>query len=211
MYLPKVNEETRTEVMHALVRAHPLGLWVSLGDGELLVNQVPFELDATRGEFGTLVGHVARANPIWKRAPSEVPSLVTFQGPQAYITPSWYPSKHEHGKAVPTWNYAVVHAHGTPLFIEDRAWLREQVTRLTDRHEASQALPWSVSDAPADYMDKMLAAIVGVEIPIQRMVGKWKMGQNRPAPDQLGMVAGLMARGGEAADVAQIIHRNMTP
>jgi len=206
MYNPKQNEETRTEVMHSLIRTHPLGAWISMGDGELIANHIPFDIDPARGEFGTLVGHVARGNPIWRNPPSAIPTLVIFQGPQVYITTSWYPSKHEHGKAVPTWNYAVVHAVGVPVFIQDSAWLHQHVSRLTDRHEASQALPWSVSDAPADYVDKQLAAIVGVEIPISKLTGKWKMSQNRSMPDQLGVVAGLLARKDpRAADVAAVM------
>ena len=199
MYLPRQNEETRLEVLHALIRAHPLGAWVALVGDEVVPNHIPFELDETRGEFGTLVGHVARANPIWRAPATAVSSLVTFQGPQSYITPSWYPSKHNSGKAVPTWNYAVVHAGGTPSFIEDTAWLHSHVSKLTDRHEASMALPWAVSDAPADYVDKMIRSIVGVEIPIRRLIGKWKMGQNRTAPDRLGAVAGLTAKGSAQA------------
>lgn len=211
MYTPKPNEETRIDVMHALILAHPLGVWVSLGDAGLVANHIPFEIDATRGECGTLVGHVARANPIWKQIASDVPSLITFQGPQSYVTPSWYPSKHEHGKAVPTWNYAVVHAHGAPTFIQDRTWLHEHVSSLTNRHEASQVLPWAVSDAPADYLEKQIGAIVGVEIPIQKLEGKWKLSQNRSTPDQLGVIAGLMARSdGQAADVAALMQHRMS-
>lgn len=210
MYLPHQNEETRLEVLHALIRAHPLAVWVALAEGELLANHIPFHLDPARGEFGTLLGHVARANPLWKRPVAAVADLIAFQGPESYITPSWYPSKHEHGKAVPTWNYAVVHAYGTPTFIEDRAWLRAHVTALTDRHEAGQALPWAVSDAPEDYLDKQLTAIVGVEIPIQKLVGKWKMSQNRSMPDQLGVAAGLLAKGdAQASAVASVIQKNL--
>jgi transcriptional regulator len=210
MYLPSQNEETRHDVLHSLIRTHPLGVWVSLMDDELVANHIPFEIDSTRGEFGTLVGHVARANPIWKMAVAKVASLITFQGPQSYITPSWYPSKHEHGKAVPTWNYAVVHAHGTPRFIEDRAWLQEHVTALTNRHEATQALPWAVSDAPQDYLHKQIGAIVGVEIPIQKLSGKWKMSQNRSMPDQLGVVAGLLTKGdAQAGGVARAMQENL--
>lgn len=212
MYNPKQNEETRVDVMQALIRAHPLGVWVAPGEGELLANHIPFDLDPARGRFGTLVGHVARANPIWRLPASTLANIVTFQGPQSYVTPSWYPSKHEHGKAVPTWNYAVVHAYGIPTFIEDRAWLHQHVSGLTNRHEASQALPWAVSDAPADYLEKMLAAIVGVEIPVLKLVGKWKMSQNRSAADQLGVVAGLLARrDSQAAAVAEVMRANLPP
>ena len=203
MYLPQQFEETDISVLHALIRAHPLGAWVTLtGDG-LAANHLPFLLDAARGTHGTLYGHVARANPVWKAlsgaAPAVVPAVVMFQGAEAYITPSWYPSKQEHGKAVPTWNYAVVHAHGRPRAIEDRGWLLQHVSQLTAQQEAGRAQPWQVTDAPADYIERMLGAIVGIEIPVERLEGKWKVSQNRPEADRLGVVAGLQARGDEAS------------
>jgi transcriptional regulator len=134
------------------------------------------------------VGHVARANPVWR---SLGPSVAVFQGPQAYISPSWYPSKRAHGKVVPTWNYAVVHAHGLPRAIESRDELLAIVTRLTQVHEADSAVPWAVGDAPADFLEQVLKAIVGIEMPVERLIGKWKVSQNRSAPDRLGIVAGL--------------------
>jgi transcriptional regulator len=188
MYQPKHFDVTDTAAMHALIEAHPFGAWATTLDGVLELNHIPFLLDRTRGPHGTLVGHVARANAVWQRAGA---SIVAFQGPQAYVSPNWYPSKHAHGKAVPTWNYAVVQAHGQPRAIEDKAALLQIVTRLTQTHEASQALPWAVSDAPADYIEAMLGAIVGIEIPIERLVGKWKVSQNRAAADAQGVVAGL--------------------
>ncbi|WP_295952346.1 FMN-binding negative transcriptional regulator [Rhodoferax sp.] len=194
-YLPKHFEETDPATLHALVRAHPLSTWVvPQTDGELLVNHIPFLLDADRGPHGTLVGHVARANPVW-RALTAAATVVVFQGPEAYISPSWYPGKPVHGKVVPTWNYAVVHAHGTARVFDDRTQLLALVTRLTALHEAPQAQPWQVADAPADYIDTMLGAIVGIEIPVQRWVGKWKVSQNRTLEDRLGVVAGLQTRG----------------
>lgn len=194
MYVPKHHEESDISVLHALMRSHPLSTWVTQGDGELLANHVPFLVDPACGEFGTLIGHVARANRVWQSFSKTVNSVVVFQGPQTYITPSWYPSKHAHGKAVPTWNYAVVHAHGLPRAIEDREWLLQHVNQLTNVHEAKQALPWKVADAPPEFTDKLLQSIVGIEIPITRLVGKWKVSQNRPEPDKLGVVAGLLAR-----------------
>ena len=199
MYLPKIHEETRLDVLHELIRAHSLGTWVSAEETGLNVNHIPFVIDRSRGEFGTLVGHVARANPVWKAPATGLPSVIIFRGPQTYITPSWYPSKHEHGKAVPTWNYAVVTAHGRPEFIEDGTWLYRHLAELTDTHEASQALPWKVDDAPHAFTDKLIAAIVGVEIPIQRIEGKWKTNQNRADHDKMGVVAGLLARGDDDA------------
>ncbi|MEO5793606.1 MAG: FMN-binding negative transcriptional regulator [Rhodoferax sp.] len=210
-YLPKHFEETDTTTLHALVRAHPLATWVvPQTDGDLLVNHIPFLLDAERGPHGTLVGHVARANPVW-RALSEAAAATTvavFQGPEAYISPSWYPSKPATGKVVPTWNYAVVHAHGTARIFDDRAQLLALVTRLTVLHEAQQVQPWQVADAPADYIETMLGAIVGIEIPVQRWVGKWKVSQNRTRQDQLGAVAGLQAKGRAEMDaMAALVQR----
>jgi transcriptional regulator len=170
-------------VLHSLVQAHPLGTWVEAGGHELVVNHIPFVLDPGAGEFGTLRGHVARANPVWNAAPAAAPGVVVFRGPHAYITPSWYPSKHAHGKAVPTWNYVVVTIHGRARFIEDPAWLRAQIAQLTDAHEVSQALPWKVGDAPSDFIDTLVGAIVGVEIPIERIEGKWKTSQYRTEAD----------------------------
>jgi transcriptional regulator len=211
MYVPKHHEESDLAVLHALIRAHPLGTWVTQGDGELIANHIPFLLDPARGEYGTLTGHVARANRAWQSFSRSVDSIVVFQGPQTYITPSWYPSKHAHGKAVPTWNYAVVHAHGMPRAIEDPAWLLDHVSRLTASHEAGQALPWKVSDAPRDYIDRMLQNIVGIEIPITKLVGKWKVSQNRPEADRLGVVAGLLARGdAQSRQMAALVNEHVS-
>lgn len=197
MYLPKIHEETRVEVLHQLIDAHPLGTWVVLGDGELVANSVPFLIDNSRGEFGTLMAHVSRANPVWKLPASDVLSLVCFQGAQTYITPSWYPSKQQHGKAVPTWNYVTVQARGVPRFIEDREWLLAHVELLTQQHESKQEVQWKVKDAPDDYIERLLGAIVGVEIPIQQLTGKWKTSQNRPHPDKHGIIHGLEQKGDE--------------
>jgi transcriptional regulator len=211
MYLPKTHEETRLDVLHALITAHPLGTWVEAGEDDLVVNHIPFVLDPSRGQRGTLIGHVARANPVWKGPSGRVPGVVTFRGPQSYITPSWYPSKHEHGKAVPTWNYAVVTAHGRPEFTEDRRWLYEHLRQLTAAHEERQALPWKIDDAPADFTEKMVAAIVGVEIPIDRIEGKWKTNQNRPEPDKLGVVAGLLGKGDdESVAMAALVRQHIS-
>lgn len=199
MYVPKANEEARLEVLHALIRAHPLGTWTLFDGDDLVTNHVPFQLDADRGPFGTLVGHVARANSLWRAPASAVRSVVVFQGPQAYVTPSWYPSKVEHGKTVPTWNYAVVHARGVPTFTFDRDWLHAHVSSLTDAHEAAEPVPWAVADAPTEFVERQLGAIVGVEIPIERLLGKWKASQNRPAVDRAGVVLGLRGRGDHAS------------
>ena len=198
-YLPPHFEENDTAVLHTLVREHPLSTWIVQHRGELLVNHIPFLLDPARGEHGTLVGHVARANPVWQALAEGAGSVAVFTGPQAYVSPNWYPSKHAHGKAVPTWNYAIVHAHGVPLAFEDPVRVLDVVRRLTQTHEAGQARPWQVADAPADYIANLLKVIVGIEIPVQRWVGKRKVSQNRPSADQQGVVAGLNAQGSEAA------------
>jgi transcriptional regulator len=193
MYSPKPFDVTDVATLHDLMREQPLGQWITLADGELLANPIPFLLDATRGEYGTLVGHVARANPVWQAFSREVESLVVFQGPHAYVSPAWYASKALHGKVVPTWNYAVVQARGLPRVIEDPAALRGILGSLTDRHEASRADPWRVDDAPAEFTEALLGQIVGIEIPITRLAGKWKVSQNRPAADRAGVVAGLQS------------------
>jgi len=212
MYIPKHFEERDRAVLHALIRAHPLGTWVTPVGGTLCVNHLPFLLHPDRGEHGTLVGHVARANSAWRECSRTAPSVVVFQGPQAYITPSWYPGKREHGKVVPTWNYAVVHAHGIPEVHDDREWLRRHVTELTAAHEAGEERPWEPADAPADFLDQMLAAIVGVEIPIATLEGKWKVGQNRNDADRRGAVAGLGLRHTEeAAAMAELVAQRRKP
>lgn len=200
MYLPAHFEETDLGVLQTLVDHHPLATWVTGGsaagtpagdEADPLINHVPFLLDRDRGPHGTLIGHVARANPVWQQGGR---SVLVFQGPQAYISPGFYASKQEHGKVVPTWNYAVVHAHGRARAIEGADELLALVGRLTDTHEAPGRSPWKVSDAPADYIDKLLTAIVGIEIPIERLVGKWKVSQNRPAADRVGVANGLRLR-----------------
>jgi len=189
-YLPAHFEERNLATLHTLVEAHPLATWATLQGGEIAVHHIPFMLDRTRGSLGTLVGHVARANPVWRELQR---SVLVFQGPQAYISPGWYPSKQEHGKVVPTWNYAVVHAQGTPVAVQEPEALLAIVSRLTDTHEAAQRKPWQVGDAPPDYIDKMLQGIVGIEVPIDRLVGKWKVSQNRARTDRDGVAAGLAA------------------
>ncbi len=199
MHVPKQFAETDIAVLHALIGAAPLGAWVTMAEGELEVNHIPFLLDSERGQSGVLTGHVAKANPIWKSFTQDIASVVIFQGPQTYITPSWYPSKAAHGKVVPTWNYAVVHAYGRPHAIQDSDWLLQHVNQQVDLREKDQALPWKVSDAPADFVDRLVNAIVGIEIPIERLLGKWKVSQNRAEPDKLGTIAGLLNRNDENA------------
>lgn len=191
MYVNPRHRLTDPDAIFSLMASHPLGAWVCLGHEGLVANHVPFVLDRSRGRFGTLVGHVSRANTVWRELGPATPSVVMFQGPQAYITPGWYPGKAEHGKVVPTWNYVVAHAHGVARAIEDREWLFDMLNRLTAVQEARRALPWRVADAPAAFIDKLLRAIVGIEIPIDRLEAKLKASQDEALPDRLGTVRGL--------------------
>jgi transcriptional regulator len=200
MYLPSHFEETRPAVLHALLKAHPLGLLVTTdAQGAPVVNPIPFMLMPDRGPLGTLVGHVARANPVWQARPGAPEALVVFQGPDGYISPNGYASKAEHGKVVPTWNYAVVQARGPLVALDDAAAAHALVTQLTRRHEASQPKPWGVGDAPDDYIATMLRAIVCIEIPLTALVGKYKLSQNRSQPDRAGLMAALRADEAPAA------------
>ena len=165
----------------------------------IIANHFPFQIDPDPPPFGKLRGHMARANSLWRDFSPDIEALVIFQGPDSYISPSWYPTKSSSGEVVPTWNYAVVHAHGLLRIIDDRAWLREFVTRLTSRHEAGRSDPWKVADAPPGFIDKQLGAIVGIEIPVTRMLGKWKVSQNRLPQDRDGAVEGLLQESSDSA------------
>jgi transcriptional regulator len=190
MYLPQHFEQHDRAALAGLMQAHPLATLVSVGDDGPTADHIPLEFTAGDGPYGLLRGHVARANPVWQRA-AGMPVLAVFCGPQAYVTPSWYPSKATTHKVVPTWNYTVVHAHGVLQVVDDAPWLRALVGGLTDHHESARNAPWSVNDAPDDYVQQMLRAIVGIQIPVQRLVGKWKISQNRSEPDRLGVADGL--------------------
>jgi transcriptional regulator len=194
MYQPPHHREDRLEVQHALIRAHPFGTLITLGSDGIVANSIPFVLEPG-GPFGVLKGHVARANTQWRDVDAAVEALVVFQGVEGYITPSWYETKRETGKVVPTWNYVMVHAWGPMRAVEDRDWLAAQIAALTRQHEANRAQPWAVGDAPPSFVAAQLKGIVGIEIPISRMEGKWKVSQNRPAADRAGVVSGLRAAG----------------
>ncbi|HEX5231066.1 MAG TPA: FMN-binding negative transcriptional regulator [Bradyrhizobium sp.] len=205
MYQPPAFREDRIEVQHALIRNHPLGLLITAGPAGLLANLFPFLLDADGAEKGTLRVHMARANPQWHELEVVEECLVVFQGPQDYVTPSWYATKRETGKVVPTWNYATVHAWGRPRVMNDDAWLRRQIEDLTASREARRAEPWHVDDAPADFVAMQMRAIVGIEIPILRIEGKWKMSQNRPEADRAGVIAGFRGAGEAGEAVAALV------
>lgn len=197
MYLPPHFEETRPDVLHRLIREHPLGVLVLNGPTGLDANHLPFELVVAPGETARLVAHVARANALWRDVKDGDEALVIFRAANAYISPNWYPSKHESHRQVPTWNYQVVHVHGTIGIRDDEAFVRGVVARLTRSNEERMGAerPWKMTDAPKDYLVQMLGAIVGIEIQVARMVGKWKLGQNREDRDRLGAADELRARG----------------
>ena len=211
MYLPAHFEEGRSEVLHALMREHPFATLITHGDNGLTANHLPLHLAPEIAPLGALQGHVARANPLWQE-PADTDVLVIFHGPQTYVTPSWYPTKREHGKAVPTWNYVVVHARGRLRAIDDPGWLRQQLETLVASHEAGFAEPWQIADAPPDYIDKMLTAIVGIEITITELKGKWKISQNQPLANRAGVVAGLRQQGtADALAMAELVARTPPP
>lgn len=204
MYLPAHFAEPRVDELHRLIQAHPLGTLVSHGADGLDANHLPFLLDAQAGEAGTLLAHVARANPLWQTLADGAPVLTIFHGPQGYISPSWYPGKQDTHRRVPTWNYEVVHAHGTLHVHEDEKFLRRVLALLTRTHEAAEPQPWKMGDAPADYLAEQLQRIVGIELRITRLVGKRKLNQHHELRDREGAIQALEARGqGALAEAMQ--------
>jgi transcriptional regulator len=209
VYTPAKYEESRLEVLHALVRAHPLGALVMHGEQGLVADHIPFEISAPTPEapFGVLRAHVARANPVWRS--HGAPALVLFQGPSAYISPNHYEEKATSGKVVPTWNYAVVHAHGRLRTVDDQEWLLGLLGRLTERHESSQRAPWKLADAPRDYIDRLLKAVVGIEIALDSLHGKWKASQDDPAGERARIASGLATEEGGAPMAALMRATNL--
>lgn len=201
MYVPDHFAIRDTRLLHSIIQHHPLGALVTSGSGGLDADHLPFELDADRG---VLTAHVARANPLWQRCGAGMDVLVIFRGAESYISPSWYPSKHLLHRQVPTWNYEVVHAFGHLTVQDEERFVRGVVARLTRRHEAAEPQPWKMSDSAPDFIDRMLAAIVGIEVAISRLEGKAKLSQNRDDPDRIHAAQTLQARGKQAlADAMQ--------
>jgi len=205
MYQPPNFREDRLDVQHSLIRAHPLGLIITAGAGGLMANWIPCLVDADGTEFGTIRCHLARANNQWRELASVEECMVVFQGPQDYVTPSWYATKRETGKVVPTWNYATVHVWGRPRVVQDDVWLRRQLDDLTQQCESDRPMPWKVDDAPADFVVAQMKGIVGIEIPITRIEGKWKMSQNRPEADRVGVLDGYREKGATAEGMAKLV------
>ena len=205
MYVPAEFNEDRIEILHQAMRDLAFGTLVTLGADGLIASHIPLLLEDEPAPFGTITGHMARGNPHTRAGASASETLAIFLGPHAYVTPSWYPSKQETGRVVPTWNYVAIHAYGALECFDDRERLRDIVTRLTEREEAPRAEPWAVTDAPADFTEAMLSGIIGFALPISRLEGKWKMSQNRPAEDRAGVVEHLHEEG--RSDVAALIRR----
>ncbi len=197
MYIPAHFAIKHPQDLHAIIRAHPLGALVTLGPEGLDANHIPFEFDADHGLLGQLTAHVARANPVWQQCQEGADVLVIFRGNESYISPNWYPSKHETHRQVPTWNYEVVHVHGHLTVMDEEKFVRGVVARLTREHEVNEARPWKMGDSPADYIDGMLRAIVGIEIEIQRIEGKAKLSQNRENRDRLNAADVLFTHGND--------------
>lgn len=193
VYLPEHFAETDTAMMHRLIRSFPLGTLITLGTEGLVANHIPFVLDARASEYGRLLGHVARNNLVWCDHDPDEDALIVFQSIEAYITPNWYATKRETHEVVPTWNYAVVHAYGRIIVHDDVKWLRGQAGMLTKRMEAGQPTPWKMADAPQPFIAANLEQIVGIEIPVSRLIGKVKASQNRSDADAAGAIAGLRA------------------
>lgn len=204
MYIPAHFSVSDNEALFRLIRENPLGILVTGGQSGLDANHLPFELEPKEGEHGVLRAHVARANPLWREVKDGADVLVVFRAEHAYVTPNWYPSKHEFHKQVPTWNYRVVHAHGKITIRDEEKFLRGLVGRLTRIHEASQSIPWKMSDAPQDYIEAMIRAIVGLEIEITRLVGKFKLSQNREVRDRLSLGEALKKQGDTALGQATL-------
>jgi transcriptional regulator len=205
MYLPPQFREDDVSALHAAIRQIGFGTLVTLGADGLIASHVPMLIDPAPTPHGTLIGHVARANPQWRGPASAVEALAMFVGPNGYVTPSWYPTKRETGKVVPTWNYIAIHAYGPVEFFEDPDRLLGVVTRLTETHEAPRAAPWAVSDAPAEFVRAQLKGIVGFSLPISRLEGKWKMSQNRTPADLAGVREGLAREPGPVNDAVAAV------
>ena len=195
MYRPAAFTEDSLVEQHALMRQFPLGLLITAGPAGILADSIPFIIDDKHGESGTLRAHLSRSNPQYKALAEATECLVVFQGPEAYITPTWYPTKKETHKVVPTWNYVAVHAWGRPRLIEDAAAIRAQIDGLTGLMEGHRSAPWAVSEAPESFIESLMQGIFGVEIPIARIEGKWKASQNQPEKNRNGVVEGLEAEG----------------
>lgn len=212
MYCPRHFNEADILVMQSLIRDYPLATLVTLSDQGLEANHIPLNWVDNGSQYGVLVGHVARANPLWRVYAKDVEVLTIFHGPNAYISPTWYASKAEHGRVVPTWNYATVHAYGTLRVHDDADWLREQLDMLTQANEKDFPTPWALADVPAEFTEKLITQIVGIEIEVTRLQGKWKVSQNQPPENQSSVIDGLKGCSrAQSADMATLVEAKMKP
>lgn len=209
MYIPAHFAVTEPAALHRIIREHPLGVLVTHGEQGADADHIPFELDPQAGPLGTLTAHVARANPLWQRCPTGTPVMVIFRGAEAFVSPNWYPSKYEFHRQVPTWNYEVVHAHGTLTVHDDERFVRGLVARLTRHHEAAEPRPWKMADSAPEFIDGMLRNIVGIQVAITSLVGKSKLSQNKEPRDRLSAADTLAARGHE--ELAQAMRGTVNP
>lgn len=191
MYIPKHFEVTDSETIYALIREYPLATLITFSKGQINANHIPLTLSISTEPYMTLQGHVSRSNPLLNDIDAEIETLAIFHGPNAYISPSWYETKKESGKVVPTWNYVAVHAYGNLKVVDDTEWLRTQLETLTDQHEANLLEPWSIHDAPNEFTNKLMESIVGIEMRVTKLLGKWKVSQNQPVPNKEGVIKGL--------------------
>lgn len=191
MYIPKHFDEPRIDVMQTLIRDYPLATLVTLSADGINANHIPLHLTDDGSPYGSLHGHIARSNPLWTDFDPDIEVLAVFQAENAYISPSWYATKQQTGKVVPTWNYAAVHAYGTLRIIDDPAWIRRQLVAMTDEFEAEFPEPWSISDAPADFTERLITQIIGIEISVTRLQGKWKVSQNQPPENRSSVIKAL--------------------
>jgi transcriptional regulator len=206
MYIPKHFEVTDDKVLHELIHDYPLATLVTTSEHGLNANHIPMHFTVMPKPYGTLQGHVARSNPLLGDIDRDNQSLAIFHGPNAYITPSWYETKKEHGKVVPTWNYVVVHAYGILQIVDNPEWLRTQLETLTDQNESQFSEPWAVTDAPSEFTEKLFESIVGIEMKITKLVGKWKVSQNQPLENQLSVIKGL--KDNQQQEMADLIKKN---
>ena len=211
MYTPKLNREDDVLQLRHFVRDNPLCALVTPSRDGLVASHIPMVLHEDGPGFGTLRGHVARANPQWRECTTSDEVLAIFTGPQHYVSASWYPDKETHGREVPTWNYVAVHAYGCMRTIDDTDWLLEHLRELTDRNEVIAEVPWRVADAPPEFIGRLSQAIVGIELPVSRVEGKWKVSQNRSERDATGVMDGLTTVGTPASEAMRELVRSRRP
>ena len=209
MYIPKKFKQDNTQDLLTCIEQYPFATLITGGSDAFDAMHLPLYM-VQEGDTFKLRGHIARANPLWSKANSECPVLVIFNGPNCYVSPNHYPTKKQNGRAVPTWNYVVVHVKGALRFIHDSEWIKEVMGTLTTQHEAGELTPWSMNDAPQEYIDRLVGAVVGIEIDVESITGKWKLSQNQPEVNQAGVISGLSQDNEAGKKVAELIKDNLS-